>query len=53
MTGFPSLIIHIFKVEGMDVTGNVAEKREADIDKEIRTAAGDEKDAYRWDWVFC
>ncbi len=53
MTQFPALVIHVFKIEGMDMTGYVAEKREADINEEVRAAAGDEKDAYGWDCVFC
>jgi hypothetical protein len=46
---FPSLIVHEFEVEGVDVAGDVAEDCEEDVDGEVDAAARDDGDACWWD----
>lgn len=42
------LIINVFKVESVDVAGDVAEDGEKDVDEEIGAAAGYTVDSYWW-----
>jgi len=41
----PSLVVHVFEVEGVDVAGEVAEAGEEDVDEDVGAAAGYEEDA--------
>jgi hypothetical protein len=45
-----SIKVHVFDIEGVDVTGDVAKEGEADVDKKVRAAACDHKDAHRGNW---
>ena len=44
-----SIEIDVFDVEGVDVTWNVAEDGETDVDEQIGAATRDYEDADRWD----
>jgi len=44
-----SIEIDVFDVEGVDVTRNVAEDGETDVDEQIGAATRDYEDADRWD----
>lgn len=39
-------VVDVDDVEGVDVAGNVAEEREADVDEHIGAAAGDNNDTH-------
>jgi hypothetical protein len=43
------LHVHILDVEGVDVAGEVAQKREQNVDEQVGAAAGDEEDTDGWD----
>jgi hypothetical protein len=47
------LDLDILDVEGVDVSGQVAEEGQADVDEEVGAAAADEEDAERWDLLAC
>jgi hypothetical protein len=45
LTVFTSLVVDVFKVEGVDVTGDVSQQGEEDVDTQIKATARDQEDA--------
>jgi hypothetical protein len=44
-----ALDVHVFDVEGVDVAGEITQKREEEVDEEVGTASRYEEDTERWD----
>jgi hypothetical protein len=44
-----ALDVHVFDVEGVDVAGEITQKREEEVDEEVGAASRYEKDTERWD----
>jgi hypothetical protein len=47
------LVEPVLQIESMDMSGEVTEQREADVDEEVGAAAGDDVDSDGRDWEGC